>query len=171
MSYSVTTVLELQLAVVGSGQVFETTVVNANFTKIDTAIGDLQEQVDNIGSIVVYATTAALDAVEGPRGTLAVLQSSAITGLQHDLLMRCGAGTGFVWAIETSPVVFDTKANLDSLVTTHSARLRAGQTFWVQADSGREYTYDGSALRPTSVLVASSAPDNPVTDQLWADKS
>lgn len=40
MSYSITPELLMQLAVPGSGQQFETTVVNDNFTKIDSALAD-----------------------------------------------------------------------------------------------------------------------------------
>lgn len=50
MSYTVSPILEMQLPVVGSGQAFETVVVNANFLKIDTAVGVLQGQVAAIGS-------------------------------------------------------------------------------------------------------------------------
>jgi len=169
VTYTVSPILEMQLPVVGSGQAFETTVVNANFLKIDTAVGVLQTAIDNLSPIVVYASLTALDAVDGPRGSLAVLQAAAITGLDHDLLMRCGASPGFVWAVETGSVVFDTKTNLDSFCSAQSARLRGGQKFWVSANSGREYTWNGSALLPTSLLQATSAPASMVTGQLWVD--
>lgn len=41
MAYTVTTTLGLKLAVPGSGQAFETAVVNENFLKIDTKLGSL----------------------------------------------------------------------------------------------------------------------------------
>lgn len=41
MAYTVTPVLGLRLAVPGSGQAFETAVVNENLLKIDTKLGEL----------------------------------------------------------------------------------------------------------------------------------
>lgn len=77
MTYTTTPVLGMKLPVVGSGQAFETTEVNANFLRIDTGVGDLQTAVTTLGGL----TPTALPVPINQGGTNATTESAALTNL------------------------------------------------------------------------------------------
>ena len=77
MSYTTTTRLGLQKAVIGSNQPFETASINANWDKVDAEAVAADARLDNIETLNT-AQDGRLTAVEGVNTS----QGSAITALQ-----------------------------------------------------------------------------------------
>lgn len=101
MSYFVTPILGLQLATPGSGQAFETTVVNADFVAIDTAIGASRTRLNAIEAtpILQVADLAALNATAAVVGGLRTVNEGGATFI--------ASGTGWV---QQTPAFFGSAA-------------------------------------------------------------
>lgn len=79
-----TTTDNLELELVSGTETFDTDKVMNNFTKIDTAVGNLQDGVGNVESLTTTAKTdlvAAINEVDGNIGDLSGLSTTAKTNL------------------------------------------------------------------------------------------
>ena len=79
-----TTTENLELELVSGTETFDTDKVMNNFTKIDTAVGNLQDGVGNVESLTTTVKTdlvAAINEVDGNIGDLSGLSTTAKTNL------------------------------------------------------------------------------------------
>ena len=79
-----TTTENLELELVSGKETFDTDKVMNNFTKIDTAVGNLQDGVGNVESLTTTVKTdlvAAINEVDGNIGDLSGLSTTAKTNL------------------------------------------------------------------------------------------
>lgn len=134
MSYSTTPELLMQLAVPGSGQQFETTVVNDNFTKLDARAAADKTSLDSlVANFAITDTATTLAAIlAAPSGSVRSVSANG----------SVWRWTGSVWRLLNVPVVASAAAR-DALYVAPVAVAQGDSVF--RTDLGYAEIYDGSA--------------------------
>lgn len=154
MSYTTTTRLGLQKAVIGSNQPFETSVVNANWDKVDAEAVAADVRLDNIEALNgtqdgrLSAAEGRLTAVEGVNATQNGRLDAAeanITALGATTSVRTVSGTSdTLLTADKNNVVRYTSAT--AVAVTVPDVLTAGQRIDLLQDGAGQLTITGSGI-------------------------